>query len=982
MSNNQSCCPDPYGQFDDWIEIYNPGRYARDIGGLFLTDDPANPKAFRIPTNDPRATTIPGRGFLLLWADRDRDEDGIHLSFRLSSRGEHLRLYAADGTTLLDSVTFGPLRRDVAYGRLSPRGRWFFLDEPSPLEANIPPGKHHHSHPPTYSHPGGHYSHPITVSLAHPDPNTSFFLSTDGAIPQRDARPRITVHIKATTVVRALAVTEGLLPSDVVTQTYFIDDRPTLPAVSIALDPDHLWGGELGIYVKGNRNNFTRDWERPAHIEFYGADGGLEFSQDVGVQIHGGWSRNQPQKSLAIHAREKYGSEAIFYPLFPDKPVSRYSSFILRNSGNDWTYTLLRDAIAQALVRDPMEIDYQSYRPVVLYLNARYWGIHNMRERISVDYVTDNHGFGPDEVDYLFNNSEVRAGSSAHYHSLVKSLETGDLTDPGAPDRIRARMDVDEYLNYNMAQMYAANTDWPGNNLEFWRPRTADGRWRWIFYDTDYGFNLPLALNPSPPEFDMVAMATIPGKRWPNPPWATVLPHSLLQVDEFRHDFIQRFAAHLNTTFDWPRVDSVIVSMRDAIAPEIPRHAERWSPHPSPFYGDSFATMEEWDANLEVMRAFARVRSGHVWNHVQARFSLEGRSLLSLQVEPEGAGTLFVNTVSITDSRSSGYYFNRVPLELVAVPAPGFEFDSWSDSVSDAPRATLLIRGDHQLVARFTPSTQPPSELPRLPVVINEINYNSSETLDSGDWVELHNFGSASLSIAGWRLRDSGPPPHFALPPDVLLEGDGYVVLCRDSTAFSEVYPRIDGCIGNLPFGLGSRGDQITLSTDLGRTVDSIAYDERPPWPPEPNGAGFTLALSQPTLDNSNHEHWYASANGGTPGAPNVRGVPNVTPEVAASPRVVNFPNPFSTSTTVVVGLPAAANVSAHVFNLLGARVATLVENEIMEAGDHSLTWDGRLADGSEAAPGVYLCRIRINGTGMARKMLKVTGSPRPDPGG
>ena len=347
--------------------------------------------------------------------------------------------------------------------------------------------------------------------------------------------------------------------------------------------------------------------------------------------------------------------------------------------------------------------------------------------------------------------------------------------------------------------------------------------------------------------------------------------------------------------------------------------------------------------------------------------------MLSLQVEPEGAGTLLVNTVPVSDSQASGHYFNGVPLHLVAVPAPGFEFDSWSDPVSDTSRAILLIQEDRELAARFKPSGRPSSQGQPLPVVINEINYNSSEALDSGDWVELHNFGPASLDIAGWRLRDSGNPPHFTLPPRALLHGGGYVVLCRDSTAFRQAYPYVDGCMGNLPFGLSSRGDHLTLLTDLGRIVDSVAYDERPPWPPEPNGTGFTLALAEPTLDNSNHDHWYPSADGGTPGAPNA---PGGAPEIAASTRVANYPNPFSTSTTVVLALPATAMVSAHVFNLLGARVATLVERQIMEAGDHSIAWNGRLADGGEAASGIYLCRIRINDAVTARKMLKVTGSP------
>ncbi len=973
MSNNQSCCADQYGQFDDWIEIYNAGGRAANIGGMFITDDLTNPRAFRFPTNDRKATTIPAGRFILLWADGDHDQEGLHLNFRLSSNGEQLGLFASDGTTLLDSVTLGPLRPDVSYARVPNGEAWFFVDEPSPGRGNVSPGKLHHSQAPTYSHLGGYYDSPLTVSLSHPDANTSIFFSTDGSIPTRKRRYKGSgVRMETTTVLRLLAVTEGHLPSDVITSTYFIGEEVSLPTVSLAVDPEHLWSGKVGIYIKGDRTNFTRDWERPAHIEFNDAGGRLEFSQDVGVKIHGGWSRNQPQKSIAIHARRRYGNEAIYYPLFPDKTITRYKGFILRNSGNDWTYTLLRDAIMQALVKDRMDIDYQAYRPVVLYLNGQYWGIHNMRERISVDYISDNHGFGSDAIDYLVNDSEVRVGDAEHFQSFLSYLESSDLQDVGALEEIRARLDLDEFLNYQIAEMYVANTDWPGNNWEFWRPHSANGRWRWILFDLDYGFNLPLALNPSPPELDMVALATTPGRGWPNPPWATFLMQNFLEIDEIRHDFIQRFAGHLNTTFEWTRVDSVIDGMRNPVADEIPRHSQRWERFPSPFYGKAFATIEEWDSNLDVMRAFARVRASYVWSHLQTQFSLGGRSTLSLEVEPEGAGTIFVNTVPVRVTSSSGLYFNGVPIDVVAVPASGFEFDSWSDPVSDTFQARISIEENYELTARFTSSEQDPVSPGQLPVVINEINYNSSEALDSGDWAELHNFGSAPLEIGGWRFRDAGNSPDFILPPDVLLGAGGYVVLCRDSTDFLTVFPETDGCFGNFPFGLSSRGDHLTLLTDLERVVDSVAYDERPPWPTEPNGTGFTLALVEPTVDNSRPENWYASPNGGTPGAWNAPGAPSASNPGA---KVVNYPNPFSTKTTVFLSLPRTANVSVQVFNLLGAPVATLVDDEIMETTDHSLVWDGRSADGYEVASGVYLCRIRINGFSTTRKMLKVAGS-------
>ena len=973
MSNNQSCCADRYGQFDDWIEIHNAGGRAANIGGMFITDDLTDPGAFQFPADDRKATTIPAGGYILLWADEDHDQPGFHLNFGLSSEGEQLGLFASDGTTLVDSVTFGPLRPDVSYARAPDGKGWFLVDEPSPGRKNDSSGKRHHSQAPSYSHESGRYGHPFTVTLSHPDPETRIYFSTDGSIPTGKRRyGGIGVRIETTTVLRSVAIGKGLLPSDVMTRTYFVGDEFSLPTVSLAVDPEHLWSDELGIYVEGDRRNFTRDWERPAHIEFHDDGGRLEFSQDVGVQIHGGWSRNQPQKSLAVRARRRYGNEAIHYPLFPDKPLSRYKGFVLRNSGNDWTYTLLRDAIMQALVKGRMDIDYQAYRPAVLFLNGRYWGIHNMRERVSVDYITDNHGFVSDEIDYLVNDAEVRAGDVEHFQSFLSFLESSDLREAGAIEEIRARMDLDEFLNYQIAEMFVANTDWPGNNWEFWRPRIANGRWRWILFDLDYGFNLPMALNPSPPELDMVALATTPGRGWPNPPWATLLMQRLLEIDEIRHDFIQRFAGHLNTTFEEVRVEAVIDSMRNAVADEIPRHSERWAPYPSPFYGEAFASVEEWDSNLEVMRAFARVRAGHVWSHLQDKFSLGGRSALSLEVEPEGAGTIFVNTVPVTASRSSGLYFDGVPVDLAAVPAPGFEFDSWSDPVSETSRARIAIEGNYGIAARFTSSGQEPVSPGPPPVVINEINYNSGEALDSGDWVELHNHGAAHIEIGGWRFRDAGDSPDFILPPDLLLEAGGYVVLCRDSTDFGRAYPETDGCLGDFPFGLSSRGELITLLTGSGRVVDSVVYDERPPWPTEPNGTGFTLALIEPAADNFRHENWFASPDGGTPGAWNAPGTPS-----ASNPgvRAVSYPNPFSTSATVFLSLSRTSNVSVQVFNLLGAHVATIADDEIMEAAEHSLVWDGRSAAGHEVASGVYLCRIAINGFPITRKMSKVARS-------
>ena len=211
MSNNQSCCADRYGQFDDWIEIHNAGGRAANIGGMFITDDLTDPGAFQFPADDRKATTIPAGGYILLWADEDHDQPGFHLNFGLSSNGEQLGLFASDGTTLVDSVTFGPLRPDVSYARVPDGKGWFLVDEPSPGRKNASAGK---ARPFAGSLRTRTRAAATTIrsplSLSHPDPGTPIFFSTDGSIPTGKRRyGGIGVRIETTTVLRSVAIGKG-----------------------------------------------------------------------------------------------------------------------------------------------------------------------------------------------------------------------------------------------------------------------------------------------------------------------------------------------------------------------------------------------------------------------------------------------------------------------------------------------------------------------------------------------------------------------------------------------------------------------------------------------------------------------------------------------------------------------------------------------------------------------------------------------------
>ena len=133
LAGNEACCTDEHGDYDDFIELYNGGSASVDVGGMYITDDLADPTAYQIPTTSPDSTTIAPGEFLLLWSDDDLEQGILHLEFKLGKSGEQIGLYASDGETVVDTLTFGAQTDDISIGR-SPDGSdtWVSFDTPTP----------------------------------------------------------------------------------------------------------------------------------------------------------------------------------------------------------------------------------------------------------------------------------------------------------------------------------------------------------------------------------------------------------------------------------------------------------------------------------------------------------------------------------------------------------------------------------------------------------------------------------------------------------------------------------------------------------------------------------------------------------------------------------------------------------------------------------------------------------------------------------
>ena len=154
-------------------------------------------------------------------------------------------------------------------------------------------------------------------------------------------------------------------------------------------------------------------------------------------------------------------------------------------------------------------------------------------------------------------------------------------------------------------------------------------------------------------------------------------------------------------------------------------------------------------------------------------------------------------------------------------------------------------------------------------VIINEINYNSLDSYDPDDWIEIYNNSSDTINIGSWLLKDDSDDHIFIIPSNTLLLPNQYMVFCKDTLKFKSLFPDCSLYYGDLSFGLGGGSDFVRLFNPDGLLIDFVEYDDDEPWPILADGNGPTLELKHPSLDNSIGENWLASNGYGTPGSIN-----------------------------------------------------------------------------------------------------------------
>jgi hypothetical protein len=631
----------------------------------------------------------------------------LHTNFKLDSRGQVLTLKDASGN-IVDQQNIGEMQMNNSYGK-RPDGRdnWYYFDVPSPDTSNNTSAFFtNYSGKPVFSLPAGFYDSPQTTDLITDAGIVRYTL--DGSDPtESSAICSGPVLIDSTMVIKARVYSSDAseLPGQILINTYFINEDITLPVVSLTSDPYNLFDHNYGIYVMGpdadpgmpyHGANFWKGWERPANIEYFDQAGHHAFEISSSIAIQGNYSKAWPQRGFFVRTSDNYKGQTVDYPLFPDKPVSSYKSFNIRNAGSDWNTCHMRDRFNQKNAQKYTHIDMMDGRPCVLFINGKYWGVYELREKQDENYIENNSGIPEDRIDFLQFNGSIIQGSNKAFLEMVDFISDNDMTLDSNYNKAKSILDIENFCDYFITQTYIVNYDWLGsytNNIKFWRPSDPPGKWRYVLWDTDLSMGYGQSWGSGTSDEDHLNKTIDPPTDNPH----SSMLKSLLENAEFRDYFVNRYADLMNTMFQPAEMRQNANKMRDEMHPEMERHFNRWgNTSPASWVGRS-DNVPEWEAEIESMLAFNDSRLGYARDHVQDQFGLAKQVELTLDVSPAAAGKIKISTISPGSFPWTGVYFDGVPVTITAIANPGYEFNHWSTNMdlgSNQKKQSLTINID------------------------------------------------------------------------------------------------------------------------------------------------------------------------------------------------------------------------------------------------------------------------------------------------
>ena len=391
----------------------------------------------------------------------------------------------------------------------------------------------------TFLPKAGFYSS-LTIEPPTPQKGGQIKCTFDGSFPTQNSESITQAkQITENTVIRCSEFVNGQ-PADTTTQTYFINEKVSMPVVALTVNHTDMFDSSRGLYATGDLNgggmggmpggmnfgggnvsdnsnpkctepckqaNFWKDTELPVHVEYF--ENGSSTTEktweiDAGISIIGNWSRYKPKKSVAIKMdNDDYGDKVLKYSFFKTRPeAKKMKSFNLRNNGNRFWTDYFGDPMLVSLM-EGTDVDYQRSLQVVVFYNGEYFGIHDLRERLNRSFVETNYGIDSKSINVVKNcangddgcmngwaPSGTNGASSAEFGQLTNSITSGNFEGENNQQyaQLKEKLNVNSFAQYMIAEMYIHNGDWPNNNIRAWGSPQNGIPFKFMIFDVDHGY--------------------------------------------------------------------------------------------------------------------------------------------------------------------------------------------------------------------------------------------------------------------------------------------------------------------------------------------------------------------------------------------------------------------------------------------------------------------------------------------------------------
>ena len=668
---------------------------------------------------------------------------------------------------------------------------------------------------------------------------------------------------------------DGYLPSVPVTRSYIkTNNNYTLPIISIVGDKKFFTDSKIGFDTEGDGTNgslgngqnqprnYNQDWDRPVNFSYISSDGEMLFNQDVNISASGGWTRSQRYRSFKLKSNKIFDGQNRFdFSFFPQKPFNRDKALLIRNGGNDfWVHNarFMDPALETIIQRSGIDLDVQSYVPVIEYVNGELRGVLNMREVNNDKFAYANWGYDDEELD-AFENMKMKNGDD---EVINRIFELGrNATNESAYEELKTLLDIDEFTNYMAVTMFLDNDDWPNNNIKAYRSRN-DGRYRFVSFDLDYAFALRGFNKDNDDPFKYFLRfkdaETVYDEGNANREIVRLFLN-LMGRNDYRRKFIDTFCLIGGSVFEPTRSNAIV----DELLNNVKAMCQLMKQQGINEGHDPDRAASDIKTKL---KGRSKKMTDCLKNFSYAQLSSSAQAV-TLDASVQGAH-IYVNGIDVPYAEFNGHLF--APVKLSAKAPAGYRFAGWkkdNTTVSTDEEINLPSGSTVNLTATFRSL----SEEERLknditPVRINEVSAANgiyvNEYFKRNDWIELYNTTSKPIDVKGMYLSDNLEKPHKyqigeavdAMQSTVILPYSYLIVWCDKLDPLSQLH---------TSFKLAAEGGDVLLTAKDDSWCDRLTYAEHKSDETVgryPDGTNNVIVMNVPTIGKANYISSYAIA--------------------------------------------------------------------------------------------------------------------------